>query len=64
MKNLSAKNNEEKNDFSASLRPFGTHNSRYLQGLRHILLRYRYGERQISANVVGHVIISLKFLYL
>lgn len=51
MKNLSAKNNEEKNDFSASLRPFGTHNSRYLQGLRHILLRYRYGERQISANV-------------
>lgn len=54
MKNLSAKNNEEKNDFSASLRPFGTHNSRYLQGLRHILLRYRYGERQISANVSGH----------
>ena len=53
MKNLSAKNNEEKNDFSASLRPFGTHNSRYLQGLRHILLRYRYGERQISANVIG-----------
>ncbi len=52
MKNLSAKNNEEKNDFSASLRPFGTHNSRYLQGLRHILLRYRYGERQISANVI------------
>ena len=30
MKNLSAKNNEEKNDFSASLRPFGTHNSHYL----------------------------------
>lgn len=54
MKNLSAKNNEEKNDFSASLRPFGTHNSRYLQGLRHILLRYRYGERQISANVSRH----------
>jgi len=52
MKKLSAKNNEQKNDFSASLRPFGTHNSRYLQGLRHILLRYRYGERQISANVV------------
>jgi len=51
MKKLSAKNNEQKNDFSASLRPFGTHNSRYLQGLRHILLRYRYGERQISANV-------------
>ena len=50
MKKLSAKNNEQKNDFSASLRPFGTHNSRYLQGLRHILLRYRYGERQISAN--------------
>lgn len=55
MKNLSAKNNEEKNDFSASLRPFGTHNSRYLQGLRHILLRYRYGERQISANVSGYI---------
>ena len=56
MKNLSAINNEEKNDFSASLRPFGTHNSRYLQGLRHILLRYRYGERQISANVIGNPI--------
>ncbi len=55
MKKLSAKNNEQKNDFSASLRPFGTHNSRYLQGLRHILLRYRYGERQISANVIGNI---------
>jgi hypothetical protein len=59
MKNLSAKNNEGKNDFSASLRPFGTHNSRYLQGLRHILLRYRYGESQISANVVQHILLSL-----